>query len=200
MCASCLFSYLLVSDRCEDCGIVFGAYACLECRIFDSLDDENSDLKKEGVFHCDLCGICRIGKRSEFVHCSVCNCCRRITSSSSSSNSSSPLSSLTSSSSGRRREWEEEEDSSDMHTRGITWGVDMNSSSLMNCDGVKTARLSDHVCIENALNHNCALCLEYLFDSPKPLETLGCGHIFHKSCLGDLIARSCICPICRAPM
>ena len=111
MCASCLFSYLLVSDRCEDCGIVFGAYACLECRIFDNLDDENSDLKKEGVFHCDLCGICRIGKRSEFVHCSVCNCCRRITSSSSSSNSSSPLSSLTSSSSGRRREWEEEEDS-----------------------------------------------------------------------------------------
>ena len=209
----CLSLYVLVSDRCEDCGIVFGKYACLQCRIFDNLSD-GSDLKKEGVFHCDLCGICRVGKRSDFVHCSVCNCCRHITSSSSSSSSpcppplrkpvllfsstssSSPLSSTSSGGQEKQDQEDEDEDSSDMHTRAIL-DLDMKSSPLSDT-GRNTS--SDHVCIENALNHNCALCLEYLFDSVAPLETLGCGHVFHKSCLHDLIAQSSVCPLCRAPI
>ncbi len=57
-----------VQQNCEDCGHLFGQYFCPICKFFDD------DLSK-GVFHCDGCGICRVGGRENFFHCSACGCC-----------------------------------------------------------------------------------------------------------------------------
>lgn len=42
-------------------------YTCLICNLFD---DEDKD-----QYHCEGCGICRIGGRNNFFHCEVCNMC-----------------------------------------------------------------------------------------------------------------------------
>lgn len=57
-----------VSASCVACGVDFGAYACLKCRFFDD------DLAKQ-PYHCDECGICRIGGRDNYFHCSTCGSC-----------------------------------------------------------------------------------------------------------------------------
>ncbi|KAK3914060.1 RING finger and CHY zinc finger domain-containing protein 1 [Frankliniella fusca] len=56
-----------VQARCEKCNLIFGKYTCLECKLFDDED------KKQ--YHCDGCGICRIGGRDKFFHCEKCNMC-----------------------------------------------------------------------------------------------------------------------------
>ena len=57
-----------VQQACDNCGNVFGAYFCSVCKFFDD------DLSK-GQFHCEGCGICRIGGRENFFHCDSCGCC-----------------------------------------------------------------------------------------------------------------------------
>lgn len=42
--------------------------SCLECRFFDD------DTSKQ-QFHCEKCGICRVGGRENFFHCDRCGCC-----------------------------------------------------------------------------------------------------------------------------
>ncbi|KAL5282066.1 RCHY1 family protein [Megaselia abdita] len=56
-----------VQEKCEYCGTQFGKYTCLNCNLFDDTD------KKQ--YHCEDCGICRIGGRQNFFHCAVCNMC-----------------------------------------------------------------------------------------------------------------------------
>lgn len=55
-----------VSDKCMKCSIVFGKYYCLVCRLYD---------KDKGQYHCDKCGICRVGPKDQFFHCDTCNTC-----------------------------------------------------------------------------------------------------------------------------
>ena len=57
----------VVSNKCEECGVIFGEYYCEICRLWDS-----SEKKK---FHCEKCGICRIGTLEEYEHCDVCGIC-----------------------------------------------------------------------------------------------------------------------------
>ncbi|XP_058057244.1 RING finger and CHY zinc finger domain-containing protein 1 [Anopheles bellator] len=56
-----------VQAECEKCGVRFGRYTCLVCNLFDD-EDRNQ-------YHCDGCGICRVGGRGRFFHCEVCNMC-----------------------------------------------------------------------------------------------------------------------------
>lgn len=56
-----------IATNCKECGILFGSYSCLICRLFDDND------KKQ--FHCVGCGICRVGGRENFFHCAKCNIC-----------------------------------------------------------------------------------------------------------------------------
>ncbi|KAL0278919.1 UNVERIFIED_CONTAM: hypothetical protein PYX00_000595 [Menopon gallinae] len=66
LCTSCN-NRQKVQEQCEVCNTRFGKYACLTCKLFDDED------KKQ--FHCDGCGICRIGGRENFFHCKICNLC-----------------------------------------------------------------------------------------------------------------------------
>ncbi|XP_025836321.1 RING finger and CHY zinc finger domain-containing protein 1 isoform X2 [Agrilus planipennis] len=56
-----------VQAECQNCGIRFGKYTCLECNLFDD-EDKNQ-------YHCNGCGICRIGGADKFFHCKKCNMC-----------------------------------------------------------------------------------------------------------------------------
>jgi len=56
-----------IGRNCTECGILFGSYSCLICRLFDDNDKQQ--------FHCVGCGICRVGGRDKFFHCSKCNIC-----------------------------------------------------------------------------------------------------------------------------
>ncbi|XP_068968981.1 RING finger and CHY zinc finger domain-containing protein 1 isoform X1 [Bombus flavifrons] len=56
-----------VQATCKNCHCRFGKYTCLECNLFDD-EDKNQ-------YHCDGCGICRVGGRDRFFHCAKCNMC-----------------------------------------------------------------------------------------------------------------------------
>uniref|UniRef100_A0A1B6EGW8 RING finger and CHY zinc finger domain-containing protein 1 n=1 Tax=Clastoptera arizonana TaxID=38151 RepID=A0A1B6EGW8_9HEMI len=66
ICTKCL-KRQKVQLQCEDCSTRFGNYTCLECKLFDDEDKQQ--------YHCDGCGICRIGGREKFFHCQKCNMC-----------------------------------------------------------------------------------------------------------------------------
>ena len=53
---------------CTSCANSFGAYFCGVCNLYDD------DLSKQ-QFHCDKCGICRVGGRDNFFHCDTCGAC-----------------------------------------------------------------------------------------------------------------------------
>ena len=56
------------SKHCGTCGIEFGRYYCEKCVFYD--DTEGKD-----IFHCDDCGMCRLGPKEEFKHCFACCVC-----------------------------------------------------------------------------------------------------------------------------
>uniref|UniRef100_A0A061R754 Ring finger and CHY zinc finger domain-containing protein 1 n=1 Tax=Tetraselmis sp. GSL018 TaxID=582737 RepID=A0A061R754_9CHLO len=125
-----------VSPRCESCGVSFGKYVCLICNFF-----EDNTTKKQ--YHCDKCGICRVGGRENFYHCDTCGCCY--------------------------------------------------ANALKGC----------HTCVQDSMASDCPVCLEYLFDSVKPISVLQCGHTIHEDCLSKLRVLSepghlsgYTCPMC----
>ncbi|XVE98499.1 hypothetical protein REPUB_Repub03eG0111900 [Reevesia pubescens] len=54
-----------VQQVCINCGVCVGKYFCEACKLFD---DDTS--KRQ--YHCDGCGICRIGGWENFFHCYKC--------------------------------------------------------------------------------------------------------------------------------
>ena len=74
-------------EDCRGCGLNLGGFFCGPCRMYDDTD------KKQ--FHCDGCGICRVGGREKFTHCDKCSMCyvRYITSTPTTRNNSHPLTS-----------------------------------------------------------------------------------------------------------
>ncbi|XP_039606786.1 RING finger and CHY zinc finger domain-containing protein 1 [Polypterus senegalus] len=67
-CASCLRTQK-AQQTCESCGIVFGEYYCNICHLYDADKQQ---------YHCDPCGICRIGPKEKYFHCVKCNLCLAI--------------------------------------------------------------------------------------------------------------------------
>uniref|UniRef100_A0A8C7SC31 Ring finger and CHY zinc finger domain containing 1 n=1 Tax=Oncorhynchus mykiss TaxID=8022 RepID=A0A8C7SC31_ONCMY len=51
---------------CQECNVTFGDYYCDICHLFD---------KDKKQYHCQPCGICRIGPREKYFHCQKCNLC-----------------------------------------------------------------------------------------------------------------------------
>ncbi|KAM9087210.1 RING finger and CHY zinc finger domain-containing protein 1 isoform 1-T1 [Megaptera novaeangliae] len=56
-------------QTCEECSTLFGEYYCSMCHLFD---------KDKKQYHCENCGICRIGPKEDFFHCLKCNLCLTI--------------------------------------------------------------------------------------------------------------------------
>lgn len=57
-------------QSCNNCNNVLAKYFCISCKLWD-----NSPNKQ--IYHCDDCGICRIGKGlgQDYFHCKKCNVC-----------------------------------------------------------------------------------------------------------------------------
>jgi RING finger/CHY zinc finger protein 1 len=55
---------------CKQCGKVFGFYYCPTCHLWECNDKK--------IFHCAKCGICRIGKQTDYIHCDKCNICLEV--------------------------------------------------------------------------------------------------------------------------
>lgn len=64
-CSECL-TLQQVQQVCEQCQVQFGEYYCDVCHLFD---------KDKRQYHCEPCGICRIGPREKYFHCEKCNLC-----------------------------------------------------------------------------------------------------------------------------
>ncbi|RYR30957.1 hypothetical protein Ahy_B01g055750 isoform A [Arachis hypogaea] len=61
-----------VAQVCTNCGVRMGEYFCDICKFFDD------DIGKQ-QFHCDDCGICRVGGQENFFHCEKCGSCYSVT-------------------------------------------------------------------------------------------------------------------------
>lgn len=46
----------------------FGRYYCDICKFHD-------DNPKKEIFHCLECGLCRLGRQTDYIHCQRCGCC-----------------------------------------------------------------------------------------------------------------------------
>lgn len=61
-----------VSNKCINpaCAIQFARYFCAKCKFFDGTPGKN-------IYHCDHCGICRVGEGlgHDNFHCSNCDAC-----------------------------------------------------------------------------------------------------------------------------
>jgi len=53
----------------SNCGIEFAEYYCEVCKFWDNKASEKK------IFHCEKCGICRVGGRDKFFHCDTCSGC-----------------------------------------------------------------------------------------------------------------------------
>nr|XP_048336808.1 E3 ubiquitin-protein ligase MIEL1 [Ziziphus jujuba var. spinosa] len=54
-----------VAQICSNCGVKMGEYFSGICKFYD---DDTQKMQ----FHCDECGICRVGGREKFFHCQKC--------------------------------------------------------------------------------------------------------------------------------
>ena len=65
----------LASNQCSnrECGVEFATYYCSVCHLW--IGGEGAKTKKP--FHCEKCGICRVGGRENFTHCDECCMCIR---------------------------------------------------------------------------------------------------------------------------
>lgn len=60
------------SDSCQNCKAAFSNYYCAICSLYDDKSVE------KGIYHCDKCGICKVGGRQTSFHCDVCECCYKL--------------------------------------------------------------------------------------------------------------------------
>ncbi len=60
-----------VNKSCNKCERELARYYCDICKFWDDQPDKK-------IYHCDSCGICRIGRRIDHFHCDVCDCCIQI--------------------------------------------------------------------------------------------------------------------------
>ncbi|KAA8916236.1 hypothetical protein TRICI_001633 [Trichomonascus ciferrii] len=61
------------AHACSGCGAQMARYYCDRCKLWDDDPDK-------AIYHCDGCGICRIGRGLgiDFFHCDTCNMCLSI--------------------------------------------------------------------------------------------------------------------------
>lgn len=71
----CMYCGLVQSaaQNCSGCHVEMAQYYCDKCKLWD-------DDCSKSIYHCDDCGLCRIGKGlgKDFFHCQTCNVCMSI--------------------------------------------------------------------------------------------------------------------------
>ncbi|XP_042481824.1 probable E3 ubiquitin-protein ligase RZFP34 isoform X2 [Macadamia integrifolia] len=56
---------------------------------------------------------------------------------------------------------------------------------------------NSHPCVERAMDHDCPVCFEYLFESTNDVIALPCGHTIHEDCFKEMQQQlQYACPLC----
>ena len=73
LCMKCNVPQVPDTNYCTNCKQELAEYFCLKCKLYDN------DTTKD-IYHCDKCGICRLGLGldKDFFHCDICNICLSI--------------------------------------------------------------------------------------------------------------------------
>lgn len=73
LCMKCNLPQAPESSDCVNCEEELAIYFCLKCVLYDN--DPSKD-----IYHCDKCGICRLGLglSKDYFHCDTCNICLSI--------------------------------------------------------------------------------------------------------------------------
>lgn len=73
LCMHCKTPQIPKNNYCVSCEKELANYFCYSCKLYDN--DANKD-----IYHCDKCGICRLGLGlgKDFFHCDTCNICLSI--------------------------------------------------------------------------------------------------------------------------
>ncbi|KAJ4306883.1 hypothetical protein N0V88_000255 [Collariella sp. IMI 366227] len=56
---------------------------------------------------------------------------------------------------------------------------------------------ANHKCFEQSVDCDCPICSEYLFNSPKSVIFMQCGHSIHRDCFDAHMKTSYKCPLCN---
>ncbi|KAK9427762.1 hypothetical protein V1505DRAFT_253550 [Lipomyces doorenjongii] len=72
LCTYCFLPQSAAQD-CRGCGRRVAKYFCEKCKLWDDDPDKS-------IYHCNDCGICRIGEGlgKDFFHCKTCNVCMSV--------------------------------------------------------------------------------------------------------------------------
>lgn len=73
LCMHCNTPQIPESNYCINCELELANYFCSKCILYDN--DQTKD-----IYHCDKCGICRLGLGldKDYFHCETCNTCLSI--------------------------------------------------------------------------------------------------------------------------
>ena len=135
-------------------------YICEPCQIFDNVD--------KGQFHCQGCGLCRLGGRQNFFHCDTCEMCLPLGLQKSHNVSFSNL----------------------IYIFHSCCGAGVEKELLLKID--------DFQCVVGVSRSNCPVCQEDLHTSAQPCQVPPCGHLLHQSCFQDLISNRYLLRKCWA--
>src|SRR5204863_7841136 len=56
---------------------------------------------------------------------------------------------------------------------------------------------TNHKCIERSTDCDCPICGDYMFNSPRPVIFMQCGHSIHRHCFDEYKRTSYKCPLCN---
>jgi hypothetical protein len=60
-----------ISNECTNCHKQMAHYFCRICKFFDGNEAKH-------IWHCDKCGLCRVGQKDAHAHCDECHTCMPI--------------------------------------------------------------------------------------------------------------------------
>jgi zinc finger-like protein len=79
--------------------------------------------------------------------------------------------------------------------RGRGLGVDV--FHCMRCNACMSLSVAEsHTCRERAMEGDCPVCGDALFDSAAPVKELPCAHLLHSACFAQHTRHSYQCPVC----
>jgi RING finger/CHY zinc finger protein 1 len=149
-----------VAQVCYNCGVCMGEYFCSACKFFDD------DVDREH-FHCQDCGICRVGGKDNFFHCEKCGSCYSVS----------------------LRDKHCCIENSMKNNCPICYEVCVLMFFCQN----RTVTLPSAYCSfkKNAVSYvrNCRSSsqMQYLFDSLRETSVLRCGHTMHLQCFHEML-------------
>lgn len=193
-----------------DCSQMLASYFCDICNLYDN-DDEKD------IYHCDKCGICRIGLGLglDYFHCDTCQACMPIElfdfksdeeeSEDTDGGHKSPKGTTDAKHLGERASKKREKNSAQDNVLNDVMKMIGNttSNSLLSIfeyaqqDRLKMAE-KQHICIDGNTKSSCPICGEYMFTSLLPVMYMQpCSHAIHKHCFDEYTKHSYKCPMCQ---